>query len=179
MGKTRAMGSTDADARWAIHDCLVRYCRGIDRGDEELIQSCYWEDSFDDHGSWKGNGRDFAAYVVPRLARYAATHHLLHNSAVEVDGDVAHAETYVHAHHLARPDTDGVASVFLFAGRYLDRLERRTDPSGQAEWRIAHRVVVCDWTRIDPITADVDENWKLQFARGTRDDSDPSYHRAG
>ena len=43
----------------AILSVLKRYCRGIDRLDEELVRSCYHEDSTDDHGVYKGKGVDF------------------------------------------------------------------------------------------------------------------------
>ena len=32
-------------ARQDISDCIMRYARGIDRGDEALLLSCYWEDA--------------------------------------------------------------------------------------------------------------------------------------
>ena len=37
--------------REAIRDCLLRYCRGIDRCDEEALRSAYWEDATDCHAS--------------------------------------------------------------------------------------------------------------------------------
>lgn len=51
----------------AVYEVLVRYCRGVDRCDEELLRSVYHADAYDDHGYWKGNGQDFAAFVVARL----------------------------------------------------------------------------------------------------------------
>jgi len=160
--------------RIAIQDCLVRYCRGIDRLDEDLLRSVYWEDSYDDHGSYKGNGYEFAGFVVPALRKgYALTHHSILNSSIELDGDVAHGETYVHAYHLSHPDAEGARTVFLFMGRYVDRLEKRN-----GEWRLAHRVVVFDWSRVDPIVGDLPEEWKSRFATGRRDREDQSYQRA-
>ena len=35
--------------REAIRDCLYRYARGMDRCDEEMLRSAYWEDALDDH----------------------------------------------------------------------------------------------------------------------------------
>lgn len=157
--------------RIAIQDCLVRYCRGIDRGDADLVQSAYWPDSFDDHGGYKGSGWEFGAYAIPRLnAGYQATHHAILNSSVELDGNIAHAETYVQASHVQHPAADRSVSIMLFAGRYVDRLEKR-----DGEWRIAHRVVVYDFSRIDPIDQDIDAAWKTKFTHGRRDRDDLSY----
>ena len=43
----------------AIQDVLVRYCRGVDRCDLEMLRSAYWEDATDDHGSLSGNAWEF------------------------------------------------------------------------------------------------------------------------
>jgi hypothetical protein len=34
----------------SIYEVLVRYCRGVDRCDEDLIRSTFHDDSYDDHG---------------------------------------------------------------------------------------------------------------------------------
>lgn len=33
-----------------IRDAALRYCRGLDRLDVELMKSAYWEGATDDHG---------------------------------------------------------------------------------------------------------------------------------
>lgn len=160
--------------RIAIQDCLVRYCRGIDRGDADLVRSAYWPDSFDDHGAYKGNGHEFADYAVPALNKaYDATHHTILNSSVDLAGDVAHAETYVQAYHVSKAAPGETRTVFLFAGRYIDRLDKR-----DGEWRIAHRVVVYDFDRIDPIDGAMPAEWTARFTSGRRDRDDLSYGRA-
>jgi hypothetical protein len=35
--------------RKAIRHCLLRYARGVDRIDEDLLRSVYWEDATDEH----------------------------------------------------------------------------------------------------------------------------------
>ena len=37
--------------REAIRDCLYRYCRGIDRADEDARRSAEWPDVRDCHGA--------------------------------------------------------------------------------------------------------------------------------
>ena len=58
----------------AIHDVLMRYCRGIDRLDVELLKSCYHEDSWDDHGHYKGGGHAFAQFIAESLAEIGRAH---------------------------------------------------------------------------------------------------------
>jgi hypothetical protein len=73
--------------REAIRDCLYRYCRGIDRLDEESLRSAYWPDATDRHGAYDGS----AAAVEPLRNLQAAGRivHLLGNIMIELRGDVA------------------------------------------------------------------------------------------
>ena len=36
--------------REEIRRALMRYARGLDRLDNELASSCYWDDAIEDHG---------------------------------------------------------------------------------------------------------------------------------
>jgi hypothetical protein len=54
-----AEGELPADAelrgvvdQFAIRDLLLRYARGIDRRDLDLVRSCYHADAVDEHGSY-------------------------------------------------------------------------------------------------------------------------------
>ena len=38
-----------------IRDTALRYCRGVDRLDEDLMKSAYWPDATDNHGTFIGN----------------------------------------------------------------------------------------------------------------------------
>ena len=49
--------------RAALQDLLATLARADERGDYELIVSCYTEDSQDDHGRFRGTGREFADYI--------------------------------------------------------------------------------------------------------------------
>lgn len=157
-------------AKQAIHDVVMRYCRGIDRLDEELVRSVYHPDAYDDHGTFKGNGWDFASYVIEALAAVPQrTMHTIGNELVQVDGDVAHGEAYLVAHHLFDDGASG-RTLFSFHGRYVDRYERR-----DGDWKIAHRIVVKDWAESRPFT----ETWAddSPFATGVRSRDDLVYER--
>ncbi len=152
----------------AIRRVLVQYCRGVDRGDEALIAGVYWPDATDDHGVYKGSGPGFAPYVVRALNAHAlATTHLVANVSIALEGPVAHVESYTLARHQVR--RDGRLALETFAGRYLDRFEKRG-----GEWRIRHRQVVHDWSRIEPISAEYPHD---AFEQGKRSREDASYRR--
>jgi hypothetical protein len=152
----------------AIQRVLVRYCRGVDRGDEALIADVYWPDATDDHGVYKGSGPGFAPYVVQALNAHAlSTTHLIANVSIELDGDVAHVESYTLARHRVR--REGKLVLETFAGRYVDRFEKRG-----GEWRIQHRQVVHDWSKIEPVAAEYPHD---AFEGGKRSREDASYRR--
>jgi hypothetical protein len=164
-----------ADER-EIRRVVLRYCRGVDRGDVELIRSCYHPGSTDVHGNYRGDGRAFADYVVPVLGkRYAATTHAVHDSLIELEDASAHVETYFVAYHLSAEPIDQ-AHLYVFGGRYVDRFERRA--SG---WAISDRVVVRDWTVRHPLPPD-DIRRELDAAQvfhaGRRDRDDLAYPEA-
>ena len=150
----------------AIQDCVYRYARGLDRHDEEMLSSVFHEDAIDHHGEFAGMPDEFVPWALAlHEADWAAHTHFLTNHRVEVDGDVAHAETYA-LFILKRKDGE---TIDLGGGRYIDRLERR-----EGEWRIAARELVIDWS--GQMSSDVYSN-VATYPSGTWDRSDPSYHR--
>ena len=152
-----------------IAEVLQRYCRGVDRRDDELIRSAYHPDVHEHHGAYRGSSADdFVAYANGRSDLFERVAHYITNQHIELDGDVAYSEAYAIALHQAR-DADGRVSHTVFGGRYIDRMERR-----DGRWAIADRVVVCDWSRVDEVTP-----WERAplFAQGSADRTDPSYDR--
>ena len=47
-----------AAAAEAIRQAALRYCRGVDRLDAELMRSAYHDDATDDHGVFVGSAAD-------------------------------------------------------------------------------------------------------------------------
>jgi SnoaL-like domain len=128
----------------AIHEVMLRYCRGIDHRDDDLVRSTYHPDAFDDHGSFVGGIEDLI--VANRTERPGwvtrTSTHMIGNCLIELAGDEAYVETYFLVH---KPLTvDGVEHIRVRAGRYLDLFERRNE-----EWRIKRRTVVDDFNRLD------------------------------
>jgi ketosteroid isomerase-like protein len=130
-----------------IRDVIYRYCRGIDRRDYDLVRSCYHPDALDDHGDFRGSVDGFIAHVEQGLPRFERTMHFIGNVLIEPDGDSARAESYIVAHHHLRESRTKPERDFVCGLRYVDDFERRTD----GEWRIASRVCVFEWSRIDPV----------------------------
>ena len=96
-------------AERAIQRVLTSYSRGVDRYDFELVRSCYWPDGTDDHGSFVGGVDDFISFVQTSLDRFERTAHFLGNMLIDVDldHDVARAETYALALHRYSTPTGG------------------------------------------------------------------------
>lgn len=131
-------------AKQKIYEVLATYCRGVDRLDVDLVKSVYHEDSYDDHGYWKGAGTDFAEFVVARLGTAnSATMHSITNVLIDIDDEgIARSEAHVTV-TLVRRGTDPVV-VDVMGARYVDRLSQR-----DGTWRIDERSVVLDWTKVE------------------------------
>jgi ketosteroid isomerase-like protein len=156
--------------RQEIEQVILSLARATDRRDVPAIRRCYHADAFDDHGAFQGSGAEFAEWVPKALGPFAATQHVLSPPRIEVDGDVAHAETYCTAHHLYPASDPGGERDSVMGLRYLDRFERRG-----GVWRIARRTCVWDYTYIVPIQ----DKWPLGpgFRLGQPSREDPSYVR--
>jgi len=153
----------------AIAEVVLRYCRGVDRRDDELIRSAYHQDVWEHHGAYRGRtADDFVTYANGRSDLFETVCHYVCNQLIELDGDVAFSETYAIAVHVARTE-DGVSHT-TFGGRYVDRMERR-----DGRWGIADRVVVCDWSRVDQV-----DEWERAglFAPAANDRSDVAFDRS-
>lgn len=156
--------------RHEIWQVLLRYSRGIDRLDREMVRSCYHDDAIDDHGIFVGTADAFVDWAIGfHAANNRLHHHGISNHICEIDGDSAHSETYYSyiGANLEGPHT-------LSIGRYVDRLEKRG-----GEWRIADRVcvteLVCDLAE-SPLP---DDYARVLMSSGpsTRDKNDVSYMR--
>jgi len=156
----------------AVHEVVLRYCRGIDRMDPELVRACYHPDATDEHGTFLGTRDEFVDWVMSAVAKFSVTMHVVANHLCEIDaddGDVAYAETYGVGYHQG-PPADDKRRNFATGFRYVDRFERR-----DGEWRIASRVAVREWThQILP-----EQQWEIRpdrdGRRGARDRTDAVY----
>jgi len=161
--------SADADVRemldkQAIHEALLRYCRGLDRCDEPMLAAAFHPDAEVRHAGHTLTGAQIAPFLISRSLQAGSRHaHYLANHLIGLRGDAADSECYFFSYRIS-PSEDEIQS---FKGRYLDRFERRA-----GAWRIARRSVVIDWSTREPFShADLLPG----AARGGRLQDDPSY----
>ena len=134
-------------AKREIEDVILRYCRGIDRLDRDLVRSCYHADATDEHGSFAGDADAYVEWAFGLVRRYRSSMHFIGNLLIELRGDAAVAESYGVAYH--RSD-DPAPHLNLITGfRFVDRFERREG----GPWRIAKRIAITEWSRLDERSA--------------------------
>lgn len=151
--------------RIEIEDVIVRVTRGMDRHDFDLARSAFHEDALDDHGVFIGTAADFLRWAEDlHDATLRGHQHYISNFSVEIDGDEAHAETYV----LVAGTQKGGFTTVLGGGRYHDRLERRN-----GEWKIAARVLTVEWWGDENVAQ---SNAAISHPY-SQDRTDPSYSR--
>ncbi|HLF31715.1 MAG TPA: nuclear transport factor 2 family protein [Xanthomonadales bacterium] len=160
-----------------IQDVLMRYGRGVDRADEDLLKSCYHADAIEEHGStYSGPAHGYIEAAVGRIQKMGTMAHYICNVFIDIEDDLAYVETYVLTFarfHKGEEDEDW--DTFT-GGRIVDRFEKR---GGQ--WKIAHRKMAFDWNH------DIrsSEGWALglfnpddpRMMLGRKDREDLSYQR--
>ena len=156
--------------RQEILDCIVRTSRGNDRFDSERISGSYHPDGLHELGQKRISGSDYGAHA--NHAHAAISEANLHNVTMhscEINGDVAHAESYVIGLFLDK----GCQTARILAGRYIDRLEKR-----DGQWKIVLRRAT--------VEIPLEGNAKLPngktvagsgYLKGSRNRNDPSYDR--
>lgn len=155
--------------RQEIYDCMIRYCRGVDRLDAELVRSAYHPDGIDDHGGYVGPRDSFVKWGQNVCATlWDACMHVIGNHSCEIEGNRAHTETY-YIHIAICKD----GSREIRAGRYIQQYEKRN-----GRWGIIESICTmdCDQPELDA-SADGMGIGKGVFHPVHRNHSDPSYAR--
>jgi hypothetical protein len=131
-------------AKEAITEVLHRYCRAVDRIDDELAQGIWHPDgtaSYQEGVITLGSEQLASIFESHRLA--SAASHQLSNITIEVAGDSASSESSVHA-CIRFGDQD-----IVVWGRYLDTWSCR-----EGSWGIDERRYVQDVLQIVPVDSD-------------------------
>ncbi len=167
----------DLLAKQDISEVIYRVARGTDRGNIELYASGFHDDGTDFHGIANGPVKNILAVLARSQLLY--TQHAVSNIMVDLHGDAATVESCFTSAHQRR-DEQGQLWDETIRGRYLDRFERRAD----RQWKIARRIVLWDWSRVEPSAG----SWfdiasgrpgaEDRFIFGRRDKSDLVYTHA-
>ncbi len=107
-----------------LHHIVTQCCRGLDRGDDQLVRDCFHHDAEPPDVE---PGEAAGQHVV-------TNHHLF-----GIRGDVATTETYWQHRAIG-----GDGALIESFGRHLDRFERRA-----GQWRIAERVTIVESAHVD------------------------------
>ena len=112
-------GLTHEDGdRWQIYEAVLRYCRGIDRHDTELMRSAYHPDAIDHHTGFSGKVGDFIDWLDPLWKYYKGSMHFVGNHWAEISGNDAVVETYGMSVHWGELEDDKLNTTNGF--RYVD-----------------------------------------------------------
>lgn len=151
-----------------IRNLLATYVHGCDRSDLIEMQSIYCDESFDDHGSTKCDGKTYSKLSIEEgAATTNVVSHQLGQSLIRVNGDSAGCETYFIA-TVIYPLESGGESINQLGGRFVDTLEREN-----GQWKVKKRVVVREWSHTRPIENDWLAN--AGFTPARRGQTDVSY----
>lgn len=162
--------------RSEIHRTMLRYARGLDRLDNALARSCYWDDAIEDHGQFVGSPDKFIEYADRTTLMFEAVQHGILNHLCDLQGDDAYCETYYQFTGV----TPGDGPNFVSTGRYVDHFQKRSGSHG-TEWRIANRVTIVESQMDVPKSAMLGKTPPAYTAddpcQARRDRTDVSYHR--
>jgi hypothetical protein len=156
--------------RQEILDCIARNSRGNDRFDAELTSSSYHEDGYPVLGpSQTPSSKCGEQAIGGYAASCEASMHNVTTHSCEIDGDTAHAESYVIGLFVEK----GGETSRITAGRYIDRFEKR-----DGQWKIALRratieILLEGRAQMPNGTALLGSG----LFKGSRDRSDTSYER--
>lgn len=161
----------DMADRHDIQQVMLRYGRGLDRLDNELARSCYWDDATEDHGAFVGTPDSFIPWADGTTLAFLSTQHAILNHFCDLQGDDAYCETYYQFTGIAAQGPH-----FGSVGRYIDHFQKRG-----GEWRIANRVTIIEGTYDLPLaasSASMPPSYTAEHpSQARRDRTDVSYHR--
>ena len=128
-----------AEDHAAIVALTHRYCWALDDRDWSALRGLFTPDATAYLGVDCADVDAIVAQCEGFLSSLDASHHMVSNHLIEVDGDVATSRCYFQAQHTVRGLAGG--DNWLLGGRYLDRL-RWTEHG----WRLERRDLVGVWT---------------------------------
>ena len=138
--------------RIEIRELIERWAIWRDAGDWERFATVWDEDGVMMATWWQGPWRDFIRVTREGWAKGVRILHFLGNSAIDVAGDRAIAQTRMTISQRGR--VEGVLCDVNCTGRFYDFVVRRAEG-----WKLLHRQPIYEKDRIDP----VDPNARVQL----------------
>ena len=136
--------------RLEIADLMVRYSHAVDTKQWDLLDEIFTADAHIDYSAMGGavgdleSTKKFLATVMPN---FPAFQHLISNSSITVEGDIATGRTMCHNPMLVATG-EGKQSLMLCGLWYLDTFVRI-----EGKWRIQRRVEEKSFMFVTPGTA--------------------------
>jgi hypothetical protein len=130
--------------RAAIRDVMIRYARGLDRRDFDMVRSCFTSDAYADYRGRAASGIDNIVRNLSRIDRFQGTTHFMGDQLIDIQGDTADVETYAIDYLLYT--LEGTQYMSTGGLRYNDKFMRQ-----DGKWLVHHRVMYVDWRRNEPI----------------------------
>ena len=128
----------------AIQQVLYHYAYALDARDYAALDDVFSADAqLHTSGGTLMSPAQYKTMCETELPKLDATHHMVTNASVTVDGDRATSRAYFQAHHVKQ--SLAPESQLLMAGWVDDELERR--PEG---WRIVDRRWHSSWSSGNP-----------------------------
>ncbi|MGI9592896.1 MAG: nuclear transport factor 2 family protein [Myxococcota bacterium] len=130
----------------AIQELVTDYAAAIDDRDWQRLERCFVADGsalYGAAGSFQQGFPAIEALCRRVLEKLDASHHLVGNVRIELDGDEARSRCLFQAQHVRHGAEGG--SLYLMGGEYHDTL-RRTDDG----WRIQQREIRAIWQDGNP-----------------------------
>src|SRR6201996_5882502 len=99
-------------AKQARPEALYKYCRAMDRMDNELGKSVFHADAPADYGGmYRGTGHGFIEFVYGAHAGMLLHQHQLGNILIAVEGERASSESYVTVSFRRKDETGAVVGM--------------------------------------------------------------------
>ena len=132
-----------------IRDVMMRYARGIDRRDMDLIASSFTPDAYANYSGRESQGlENILSSLGGSLRRFDRTTHFMGDQEMQINGDTADVETYAIDYILYT--FEGTQYQAMGGLRYQDRMVRHN-----GQWLVQNRVLHIDWRRNSPIDPSV------------------------
>jgi len=126
----------------AIDEQITRYCRAIDTGDWDLLDSIFTSDAVLDYtssGGTRGPFPEMKAWLASVLPNFAVRQHLVTNREITIDGDTATSRSSL-LNPMGMRRADGGLDLFITGATYHDRWTRTADG-----WRMTERRLDEHW----------------------------------